>query len=138
MPAFTPEFLPSIAAHVLPSVTSRYLRLCMPTSLLNLVSSLAGTKTRDASTPVQGWLIPEQPLQPVATPAPKVIRLPKAILRIEPNEELSRYLSRVAAAAMAAATKTYGSAQTAALRLGTALPDGSEFRPRPTLGFTKR
>lgn len=113
----------------------------MPTSLLNLVSSLAGTKTRDSSTPVQGWLIPEQLLQPVATPAPKVIRLPKAILRIEPNEELSRYLSRVAAAAMAAATKTYGSPKTAALRLGTALPDGSdgsEFRPRPTLVFTKR
>jgi hypothetical protein len=48
------------------------------------------------------------------------IRLPRSILVIRPNEQLHQYLSRIAAEAMSAAAKSYGSAALAALRLGTA------------------
>jgi len=59
------------------------------------------------------------PSQPVASKR-RPIRLPRSILVILPSEQLHHYLSRVAAAAMSAATKSYGSAALAALRLGTA------------------
>lgn len=56
------------------------------------------------------------------------IRLPRSILVILPREQLHNYLSRVAAAAMGAATKSYGSASLAALLLGTS--DSED--PEPT------
>jgi len=51
---------------------------------------------------------------------PKPITLPRSILVIKADEQLTEYLSRVAAAAMTAATNTCGTAQKAAVRLGTA------------------
>jgi hypothetical protein len=67
------------------------------------------------------------PSQPVASKR-RPIRLPRSILVILPTEQLHNYLSRVAAAAMSAATKSYGSAALAALRLGTS--DSED--PEPT------
>lgn len=68
------------------------------------------------------------------------IRLPRSILVILPTEQLHQYLSRVAAAAMSAATDSYGSAALAALRLGTSDSEDPEpttavqtARPRLTL-----
>src|SRR5712692_6430422 len=60
--------------------------------------------------------VPRQPVPSKRRP----IRLPRSILVIRPNEQLHHYLSRVAAQAMSAAAKSYGSAALAALRLGTA------------------
>jgi hypothetical protein len=68
--------------------------------------------------------VPRQPLPSKRRP----IRLPRSILVILPTEQLHNYLSRVAAAAMSAATKSYGSAALAALRLGTS--DSED--PEPT------
>ena len=51
------------------------------------------------------------------------IKLPRSVLTIAPTEQLSDYLSRVAGAAMRAATTSYGSARQAAVRLGTADED---------------
>ena len=65
--------------------------------------------------------------RPVASKR-RPIRLPRSILVILPGEQLHNYLSRVAAAAMSAATNSYGSAALAALRLGTA--DSED--PEPT------
>ena len=67
------------------------------------------------------------PSRPVASKR-RPIRLPRSILVILPTEQLHNYLSRVAAAAMSAATDSYGSAALAALRLGTA--DSED--PEPT------
>ena len=76
--------------------------------------------------------------QPV--PKRRPIRLPRSILLILPSEQLHNYLSRVAAAAMSAATDSYGSAALAALRLGTSDSEDPEpttvaqtARPRLTL-----
>ena len=82
------------------------------------------TYTADSETIEQLSLFPNHrihsvPSQPVASKR-RPIRLPRSILVILPNEQLHHYLSRVAAAAMSAATKSYGSAALAALRLGTA------------------
>jgi hypothetical protein len=49
------------------------------------------------------------------------IRLPRSVLVLNPDEQLSQYLSRVAATAMLAATRTCGSPAKAALRLGTSV-----------------
>jgi hypothetical protein len=68
--------------------------------------------------------VPRQPVPSKRRP----IRLPRSILVIRPNEQLHHYLSRVANAAMSAATKSYGSATLAALRLGTS--DSED--PEPT------
>jgi hypothetical protein len=65
--------------------------------------------------------------RPVASKR-RPIRLPRSILVILPTEQLHQYLSRVAAAAMSAATDSYGSAALAALRLGTS--DSED--PEPT------
>jgi hypothetical protein len=70
--------------------------------------------------------VPKQPVPSKRRP----IRLPRSILVILPTEQLHNYLSRVAAAAMNAATKSYGSATLAALRLGTS--DSED--PEPTTG----
>src|SRR6266849_8695875 len=79
------------------------------------------------------------PSRPVASKR-RPIRLPRSILVILPTEQLHQYLSRVAAAAMSAATDSYGSAALAALRLGTSDSEGPEpttpaqtARPRLTL-----
>ena len=77
--------------------------------------------------------------RPVASKR-RPIRLPRSILVILPTEQLHQYLSRVAAAAMSAATDSYGSAALAALRLGTSDSEDPEpttaaqtARPRLTL-----
>ena len=77
--------------------------------------------------------------RPVASKR-RPIRLPRSILVILPSEQLHNYLSRVAAAAMSAATDSYGSAALAALRLGTSDSEDPEpttaahtARPRLTL-----
>jgi hypothetical protein len=64
---------------------------------------------------------PEQPDSAEA----EDIQLPRSVLRISKEEHLSEYLSRVAAAAMFAATRSCGSPAKAALRLGTS---STEFR----------
>jgi hypothetical protein len=80
--------------------------------------------------------VPRQPVPSKRRP----IRLSRSILVILPTEQLHQYLSRVAAAAMSAATKSYGSATLAALRLGTSEIEDPEpataaqtARPRLTL-----
>lgn len=80
--------------------------------------------------------VPSQRVAPKRRP----IRLPRSILVILPNEQLHHYLSRVAAAAMNAATKSYGSAGLAALRLGTAdsedpNPTTADHTARPKLAL---
>src|SRR5437660_11888579 len=65
------------------------------------------------------------PSRPVASKR-RAIRLPRSILVILPTEQLHHYLSRVAAAAMSAATRSYGSSAVAALRLGTADSEHAE------------
>jgi hypothetical protein len=80
--------------------------------------------------------------RPVASKR-RPIRLPRSILVILPTEQLHQYLSRVAAAAMSAATDSYRSAALAALRLGTSDSEDPEpttaaqtARPRLTLAAT--
>ncbi len=90
----------------------------------NQVDDHHKTDTADSETANQLSLFPNHrihsvPIQQVA-PKRRPISLPRSILIIPPCERLHRYLSRVAAAAMNAATKSYGSAALAALRLGTA------------------
>jgi len=63
------------------------------------------------------------------------IKLPRSILTIAPTEQLSHYLSRVANAAMRAATTSYGSARQAAVRLGTADEDQQPIIQRPVLAL---
>ena len=82
------------------------------------------TDTADSETTDQLSLFPNHrihsvPSQRVASKR-RPIRLPRSVLVILPSEQLHHYLSRVAATAMGAATKSYGSAALAALRLGTA------------------
>ena len=66
------------------------------------------------------------------------IKLPRSILTIAPTEQLSQYLSRVANAAMRAATTSYGSARQAAVRLGTADEDQQPTSTRPILALAPR
>ena len=73
------------------------------------------------------------PNQPVASKR-RPVRLPRSVLVIHPTEQLHHYLSRVAAEAMSAAAKSYGSAALAALRLGTA--DAED--PEPAITQTAR
>jgi hypothetical protein len=91
-------------------------------------------------------LFPNHRLYPVPSrPVPskrRPIRLPRSTLVIRPNEQLHQYLSRIAAEAMSAAAKSYGSAALAALRLGTA--DAEDPEPataqstRPKLALADR
>ncbi len=77
----------------------------------------------DQVNPDQLSLFPNQRLYPVPSqpdaPRGRAIRLPRSVLTILPNEQLHHYLSRVAAAAMTAATRSCGSAALASVRLGT-------------------
>ena len=66
--------------------------------------------------------VPSQPFASKRRP----VRMSRSILVIPPNEQLHNYLSRVAAEAMSAATKLYGSATLAALRLGTTDTEDAE------------
>ena len=88
--------------------------------------------TADSETTDQLSLFPNHRIHSVPHPLVpskrRPIRLPRSILVILPSEQLHNYLSRVAAAAMSAATNSYGSAALAALRLGTA--DSED--PEPT------
>src|SRR6266481_3635947 len=105
--------------------------------------------TADSETTDQLSLFPNHhlhsvPSRPVASKR-RPIRLPQSILVILPTEQLHNYLSRVAAAAMSAATNSYGSAALAALRLGTADSEDPEptapaqaARPRLALAFSVR
>jgi len=61
------------------------------------------------------------------------IKMPRSVLTITPDEQLSNYLSRVANAAMKAATQSYGSSTLAATRLGTSEQDPEPAEPRPAL-----
>src|SRR5438105_5790742 len=90
------------------------------------------TDTANSVTTDQLLLFPNHRLhsvssRPVASKR-RPIRLPRSILVILPTEQLHQYLSRIAAAAMSAATDSYGSAALAALRLGTS--DSED--PEPT------
>jgi hypothetical protein len=106
------------------------LLLLMNSRIEHLVNALAPTRgiVND-----QLSLFPQTELYCLPAITPKPIRLPKSITVIGVDEELSQYLSRVAAAAMVAATKACGSPKKAALRLGTAddLPDERELPPAP-------
>lgn len=101
----------------------------MNSRIEHLVNALAPTRgiVND-----QLSLFPQTELYCLPAITPKPIRLPKSITVIGVDEELSQYLSRVAEAAMVAATKACGSPKKAALRLGTAddLPDEREL-PQP-------
>src|ERR1700730_17495064 len=78
---------------------------------------------RESDTNQQLSLFPNQRLFCVSNQSRpsnrKQIRLPRSILTIKAEEELNQFLSRVAAAAMNAATRSYGSPALAARRLGT-------------------
>ena len=79
----------------------------------------AHSETADQLSLFPNYRLYSVPSRPVASKR-RPIRLPRSILVIRPNEQLHQYLSRVAAEAMSAAAKSYGSAGLAALRLGTA------------------
>jgi len=104
--------------------------LLMNSRIEHLVNALAPTRAIASD---QLPLFPQTELYCLPAITPKPIRLPKSITVIGVDEELSQYLSRVAAAAMVAATKACGSPKKAALRLGTAddLPDERELPPAP-------
>jgi hypothetical protein len=106
------------------------LLLLMNSRIEKLVNALAPTRGIVSD---QLSLFPQTELYCLPAITPKPIRLPKSITVIGVDEELSQYLSRVAAAAMVAATKACGSPKKAALRLGTAddLPDERELPPAP-------
>lgn len=90
-------------------------------------SDTANSETTDQLSLFPNHHLHSVPSRPV-TSKRRPIRLPRSILVILPSEQLHNYLSRVAAAAMSAATNSYGSAALAALRLGTA--DSED--PEPT------
>ena len=69
------------------------------------------------------YSVPSRPVPSKRRP----IRLPRSILVIRPDEQLHQYLSRIAAQAMSAAAKSYGSAALAAFRLGTADAEDPEL-----------
>ncbi len=79
----------------------------------------AHSETADQLSLFQNYRLYSVPSRPVPSKR-RPIRLPRSILVIRPNEQLHQYLSRIAAEAMCAAAKSYGSAALAALRLGTA------------------
>ncbi len=91
-------------------------------------SDTADSETTDQLSLFQNHLLHSVPSQPVASKR-RPITLPRSVLVILPTEQLHHYLSRVAGAAMSAATNSYGSAALAALRLGTA--DSED--PEPTV-----
>lgn len=62
------------------------------------------------------------------------ITLPDDILTIEPGEQLTEFLSRVANAAVTATVMVYGSQEAAAARLGSKAPT-STTPPKPTLSL---
>jgi len=107
-------------------------RNAMSRRLSKILTRSAPAKT---STETQLALFPANELYCVRQPPARPIRLPKSILFINPQEELSDYLSRVAAAAMVAATKLCGTPSKAAVRLGTkeSVSDDGEATQPPKL-----
>ena len=63
------------------------------------------------------------------------ITLPDDILTIEPGEQLTEFLSRVANAAVTATVIAYGSQEAAAARLGSKAPTYTSTPPKPTLSL---
>lgn len=112
----------------------------MAGSFSKLASSIANDHS--SGPPTQLWLIPAPLLHAVPPPTSEIIRLPTSILRIKADEQLADYLSRVAAAAMTAATKACGNPNRAALRLGTTTSDHETTEisehSRPTLAFSEQ
>jgi hypothetical protein len=91
--------------------------------LAKLVNSLAPPRGAPSSQldlfpSIELYVLPALPSSP--------IRLPRSILQIRPDERLSDYLSRVADAAMTAATKAHGTPRQAAIRLGTSNREGPD------------
>ena len=107
----------------------------MKRRLSNLVHSLSANRRSGPATDVpqnQLNLFAQHELYCVPPPAVKPIKLPRSVLVIGINEELTHYLSRVASSAMEAATKAYGSPRKAAVRLGTATHLGEDQEIVPT------
>jgi hypothetical protein len=77
------------------------------------------TRVRSDSNRDQLNLFPGLYSPPKSSATDQPIRLPRSLLVIKPDEQLNQYLSRVAAAAMLAATRTCGDPAKAARRLGT-------------------
>ena len=102
-------------------------------------SAVADDQTPDASDTSQLDLFPISKLHVVTRTQTnrRPIKLPRSILTIAPTEQLSHYLSRVANAAMRAATTSYGSAQKAAVRLGTTDEDQEGPAKRPLLSLAR-
>src|SRR5437588_8876583 len=118
----------------------------MTKPLTNHDVDLQETDTANSETTDQLSLFPNHRIHSVpsrsAASKRRPIRLSRSILVILPTEQLHHYLSRVAAAAMSAATRSYGSSALAALRLGTA--DSEDPEPtaavepaRPRLALAK-
>jgi len=104
-----------------------------------IIDNLAPAKP-ELDDPNQLPLFPQlHRLHALVPPSAKTIALPRSILVIKADERLNHYLSRVAAAAMTAATKACGNPQRAAVRLGTAEEltnehDRHDFKsPKPAL-----
>jgi len=109
-----------------------------PGAITRLVNNIRGAvETTPDSFDSQLSLFPNQKLFCVTTePKRKVIKLPRSVLTIRSEEQLHQFLSRVAAAAMSAATRSYGSSAQAARRLGTtsdADPETPSSRPKLAL-----
>src|SRR5689334_16521802 len=103
------------------------------TPVLTNIDEPAETAPEQTSAVSQLDLFPISKLHVVAKTQTnrRPIKLPRSILTIAPTEQLSHYLSRVANAAMRAATSSYGSARQAAVRLGTADEDQQPSNQRP-------
>src|SRR5581483_8896364 len=109
-----------------------------PGAITRLANNIRGAvETTPDSFDSQLSLFPNQKLFCVTTePKRKVIKLPRSVLTIRSEEQLHQFLSRVAAAAMSAATRSYGSSAQAARRLGTtsdADPETPSSRPKLAL-----
>lgn len=112
-----------------------------PGAITRLVNNLRGAvENAPASLDSQLSLFPSQKLFCLTTEAKrKVIKLPRSVLTIRSEEELHHFLSRVAAAAMSAATRSYGSSAQAARRLGTTSGDEPEIPSgRPKLALARK
>lgn len=110
-----------------------------PGAIIRFVNNLRGATEDSQAADSQLSLFPNQTLFSVtgSEAKRKVIKLPRSVLTIRSEEELHQFLSRVAAAAMSAATRSYGSSAQAAQRLGTLSDSDPEpstsSRPKLTL-----
>jgi hypothetical protein len=89
--------------------------------LSKIINLIAPARTRSAELhQAQLILFPDlYSTPPFTEQTNRPIRLPKSVLVVNKDEQLNEYLSRVAAAAMVAATRICGTPAKAALRLGT-------------------